>query len=92
MKRIGTTLCLAAVTTVVLAMVHVAFAHALDEMGLAERLFAGDLESALAALLVLAVLSIRVLLAFVVPGVVAAAATAWGLGFARARFRRLPRR
>jgi hypothetical protein len=43
----------------------------------AERLFAGDLASALTALLALAVISTRVLLAFVLPGVVVAAATVW---------------
>ena len=77
MKRSSTAWTSAALAAGALLVVHAGSAYLLDELELAERLFAADLASALTALLALAVVSSRVLLAFVLPGVVVAAAAAW---------------
>jgi hypothetical protein len=60
-----------------LMLAHGAGAYVLDELGLSERLFAGDAASAASALLVLMVVSSRVVLAFALPACVVLLVLAW---------------
>lgn len=77
MNRTSSAVGVLAAVTVALVLAQGAGAYALDEFGLAERLFAGDAASAASALLVLLVVSSRVLLAFALPACVVLLVLAW---------------
>jgi hypothetical protein len=80
MNRATRDLVVVAVTALAGWVAHFACAALLDDVGLAECLFARDALSAVAALLTLLLLSSRVVLAFLVPGYVAVVALGWFWG------------
>jgi hypothetical protein len=81
MNRTQAALVRGSVAGCALLLIQAAGSYSLAAFGLAERLFSGGVTGGVAAVLVLAVVSSRILLAFVLPGYVLAVATIWFLAW-----------